>query len=373
MGKRNGYLKQEDLIYSRIYGRNRYKFKGESIQNPLGGAGKKGQLTPLLENIITGEQFYCKRIRGTQDYIESYYRAMILNPPAYQNISWPMDMVMMSCEEVEACEVFVESVYCEENKEPNEYVEYVLLFPYIGEIPWKSVAKTLENQKEHGWQNPAIRAMALSILQAVESLNRCGYSYHDIHLSRFFLMPDGQVYLEFSPLIYAMDDMASCATDVCDVTWGAYPLEFADPFIVQRFLEHKSAKLDMRSQNYSLCALLFYLFFARYAYDGRLLAEDSGSTMYQYYAKFLNYHKMPVFIFDPNDTCNCIGIFDDEQAVIKRWQQCPGELRQLLSDVLIEKNALRKEQSLCPTPSMWLDYIPKIQWDQNSASSGGNV
>ena len=201
--------------------------------------------------------------------------------------------------------------------------------------------------------------MAVEIARALESLNRSGYLYADIHLSRIYFSDVGSVYLDFSNLIFSFQDSVGRAADtVCRVEQGEYPLEFADPALVRGLAPH----VDLHSQNYSLCALFFYLFLGRYPYDGRLLTGYVDDTSQQHYVKFRDYHRMPVFIFDPEDTKNSLGAFWEEQQVIELWEELPGKLQEMFIRTLRQENAERTGPVNNPTPSTWLRCFRELGW-----------
>lgn len=212
------------------------------------------------------------------------------------------------------------------------------------------------------WKNPEIRNMSVQILQAIDSVNKCGYAYEDIHLSRIFFRSDGTVYLNFSNLVYSFEDFISEeATIFCRAEAGEYPIEFAEPAYVRGIQK----SFDFNTQNYSLCALLFYLFFGQYCYDGRLLTGYVDDSIQAHYVKFRDYHKMPVFIFDPNDSQNALGAFDEEQQVIELWEECPQMLRELFTMTLSQSNAERCGEVINPPPATWLRCFKQLGWITN--------
>ena len=70
---------------------------------------------------------------------------------------------------------------------------------------------------------------------------------------------------------------------------------------------------------------------------------------------------MPVFIFDPDDTSNNLGSFDDELKVAKLWADCPQIISEMFLRTLRQANAERKGevQELNPTPHEWLEAFAK--------------
>lgn len=358
--KANNYLTIDDLYYSTVYGSGIYEWnRHEFVQDPLGGNNGKGLLSPLLTNLLTGESYFIKRINCNYT-IHNKLKHRILNPPDRSNILWPSDMINLSDEQAAQCSLFVAQEYTEMPTPMNERKgNRALLFPYGGYPPMINGIRKLAQINQLSWKNPEIRNMAIQILHAMDSLNKCGYVYEDIHLSRFFFRDDGPAYLNYSNLVYSFKDFVSSdAITFCHVESGEYPIEFAEPAIVRGIQKN----FDFNSQNYSLCALLFYLFFGQYCYDGRLLTGYVDDNIQKHYVKFRDYHKMPVFIFDPNDSQNALGAFDEEQQVIELWEECPPILRELFTLTLSQNNAERSGKVVNPPPSTWLRCFSQLGW-----------
>ena len=360
------YRTQNDLYYSTVYGRGIYEWTGQLVQDPLGGDRGEGRVSPLLTNINTGEQFFLKRMseRG-----RSQYRRRILTPPRVERILWPSDMVHLDEEQRHACSLFVAQEYAPTPIPESERDESdALLFPYGGYPMMVDGQRKLAQIETPNWKSPAVRDMAVEIARALEGVNRSGYFYSDIHLSRMYFTEQNEVFLDFSNLIYSFrDSVGSAAADICRAESGSYPIEFADPAVVQGLIPC----VDLHSQNYSLCALFFYLFLGRYAYDGRLMTGYLDENVQQHYVKFRDYHKMPVFIFDPEDTTNSLGAFWEEQQVIALWEELPAPLRELFVRTLRQKNVKRLKPVNNPTPSTWLRYFEELGWcGENKRTEG---
>ena len=359
----NNYLTTEDLYYSTVYGGGIYKWdRQEFVQDPLGGDNGENLLSPLLTNLITGESYFIKRMNCNYA-LHNKLRRRILNPPDRSNILWPSDMVNLSDEQSAQCSLFVAQEYTETPTPMNEKKgNRALLFPYGGYPPMINGIRKLAQINQPSWKKTEIRNMAVQILQAMDSVNKCGYAYEDIHLSRIFFRADGTAYLNFSNLVYSFEDFVSEeATTFCHAEAGEYPIEFAEPAFVRGIQKN----FDFNTQNYSLCALLFYLFFGQYCYDGRLLTGYVDDSIQKHYVKFRDYHKMPVFIFDPKDSQNALGAFDEEQQVIELWEECPQILRELFTMTLSQSNAERCGEVVNPPPLTWLRCFNQLGWITN--------
>lgn len=354
----NKYRVQSDLFYSTVYGRGVYEWTGQLVQDPLGGDRGEGRVSPLLSNINTGELFFLKRV---PEYSRARYRQRILLPPRNEHILWPSDMVQLDEEQRRLCSLFAAQEYTP-TPTPGEARDEAdaLLFPYGGYPMMMDGIRRLSQIGTPNWKNPAVREMAVEIARALEGVNRSGYVYSDIHLSRMYFTEQNEVFLDFSNLIYNFRDIVGRnAANVCRTEPGSYPIEFADPAVVQGQIPFA----DLHSQNYSLCALLFYLFLGRYAYDGRLLDDYRlDDTVQQHYIKFREYHKMPVFIFDPEDTTNSLGAFWEEQQVIDLWEELPASLRGLFTRTLRQENVNRVKPVNNPTASTWLRCFEELGW-----------
>ena len=354
------YRDPSELFYSVIYGGGIYEWNGQTVQDPLGGDRGEGRTSPLLTNLFTGESFFLKRL---PDSARDRFRSRILVPPGSEHILWPSDMVHLEEGQREACSLFVTQGYSPAPDAEREGTD-ALLLPYGGYPRMVDGMRKLSQVESPSWKVREIQRMAVEIARALESLNRGGYLYGDIHLSRIYFSDVETVYLDFSNLVFSLRDSVGREADrVCRVEQGEYPLEFADPALVRGLTPH----VDLHSQNYSLCALFFYLFLGRYPYDGRLLTGYVDDTPQRHYVKFRDYHKMPVFIFDPEDTKNGLGAFWEEQQVIELWEELPRELREMFIRTLRQENAERTAPVNNPTPSAWLRCFQKLGWcgDQN--------
>lgn len=357
--KSKGYYSQSDLYYSTVFGSGIYEWNGQYVQNPLCGDKGEGHLSPLLTNIITGEQFFLKRFNCSYKMHNSY-RDRILVPPENDHVLWPSDMINLAEEQQSNCSLFVAQEYSP-TPTPIERRSgtRALLFPYGGYPRVVNGIRKLSQIDTPNWKVHEVRNMAIEIARALESVNRSGYFYTDIHLSRIYFNEDGAAYLDFSNLIFSFkDSVGQDAMEVCHLNDSEYPIEFADPAVVRGLTK----SVDYHSQNFSMCALFFYLFFGQYAYDGRLLTGYADDTVQTHYVKFRDYHKMPVFIFDPNDNQNALGAFFEEQQVIDLWDELPSPLKNLFIRTLKQDNAERTVPVNNPTPSMWLKCFKDIGW-----------
>lgn len=354
----NNYIKSENLCYSGVYGNGVYKYNDKKlIKDPLvGGSG----VSPLFANINTGELYFAKRFKlgnGVRDKrIHEILQKRILHPADRSSILWPSDFIVIPKEIDNKCNLFVMQDY---NEMPavtdwNKY-NMAMLFLYDGYPLMINAFTKLNEIKYKNWKNPDIRNMAYQILKAFDTVNKSGYIYGDIHLSRIFFKVDGSAFLNYSNLLYSFEDF--CSKDFAlyfSLKPGEYPFEFANPGLVDK----KINIIDFNSQNYSLCALIFYLFFGRYCYDGKALIDLPDNTRQEHYAKFQHYHKMP-FIFDKNNCLNAVDVVDEKCADL--WNDCPEMLKNMFTQVL-SQNMNRMEDVINPSPFTWLKCLNELGW-----------
>lgn len=355
--KRKKYYTQSELFYSTIFGGGIYEWDGQLVQDPLGGSRGEGNASPLLVNVLTREEFYLKRVPiGDRER----YRKLILSSLQDEYILWPGDMVHLEYDTRNICALFAAQEYTSSPTPLRERDETeALLFPYGGYPRMIDGVRKLSQIAEPNWKNQEIRDMAVEIALALDRVNRKGCVYADIHLSRLYFTDNGQVFLDFSNLIYPIQDCHGIgAVKAAEMKPGSYPVEFADPALVRGLIPC----IDIHTQNFSLCALFFYLFLRRYPYDGQLLTGYADETIQDHYVKFRDYHRMPVFIFDPDDTQNSLGDFFEEQQVVELWEELPGSLRKIFIQTLRKENAERMVKVNNLMPDAWLQCFRELGW-----------
>lgn len=338
----------DNLFFSEIFGGGIYQWNSQFVCSPLDRRGEEN--SPLLIHAVTGEQYYTKWV-DTSEGMRSYYQKLILSPPQCSNILWPSDMISVPEARAGLFGLPVAQNYFEVKpvKRPGETA--VLLFSYTGGLNAVGAAERLDRTSPHGWRDPVLQKIAGHTVEIFHWLNRAGYAYQDFHLSRFFFGNDGRVILDFTNLIFPLKKGSRGPSDRMRISSGKFPLEFAEP----AFVYGRKKRLDIRSQNYSLCALLFFLFLGRYAYDGRLMDENPDKTVRED-------RKMPAFIFDPEDLSNRVGEFEEEQLVIERWGGLPEVLKEAFL-MTLRQNGEKDSPCVCyPTPATWLWLLEQLGW-----------
>lgn len=347
--------KSPGLFFSALYGGCVYEWTGKSVRDPL--ARGDGRTSPLVKCIHTKSLFYLKRIAAGKKERKRYSR-YILSPPQRQVIAWPADLVALSPEQRRLCGLSLARDY-KDAPPPDENGEQqmALLFPYQKYPGWINGLQALPQHPDAiNWDNPAVRRMAVKIVRALALLNQTGYYYADFRLSRFFISENASAaFLDFSPLLYPIGGSHLQKED--RPSRAEYPLEFGDPAVAQGILK----KPDRRSQDYSLCAMLFYLFTGRHAYDGRLLSGyvdyDAGS----HYIKFRDSQRMPIFIFDPADPRNHLGALSEDRQTTALWERLPVQMRERFLAALKQENAERLFPTKLPNPQDWLAQFEQFR------------
>ena len=85
-------------------------------------------------------------------------------------------------------------------------------------------------------------------------------------------------------------------------------------------------------------------------------------TEEEHIRKFKDYHRLPVFIFDPEDLSNRLGDFTHEQQIVGLWEACPIEIRRLFTQTLCQANAERLKTGDNPQPGVWIDCFRQLNW-----------
>lgn len=330
--------------HSLIFGKGIYR-QVDQVQDPFERSGVS--TCPLLVNEITDEQFYMKKYpRGRRSL--QHYESLILSQPLSHNFLWPVDMIR-----------------CMDQASYDTNGDIEVLFPY-DEYPYLINGRDrFHSITDWSWKNKEIQTIAVNIVACLYELNQSGYLYGGLHLCKIFFTEDNYPIFDFSNSIFSNKEIRE---GDCDILLSDYTeesncpiIDFAEPALMQG----KIKKFDIETQNYSLCALLFYILFGRYAYDGRLLTGASDDTIKKHYAKFMRYHQLPIFIFDPENKENSLGTFDDELELVKNWEDCPKQLKSVFIKTLERESAERNKKVENPTPSDWLGYFYELGWVRN--------
>lgn len=342
------YITEEDLYFSLLRGSGIYCWNEIEDNDPVDISGK--MMCPVFMDVETEEQFLVKRIYWDK-YIRQYMRG-ILVPPETDYVMWPVDIVSLHGHQISVN--YAEHTFGLQTDEMKNRVDgdTVLLFPYKNYGISKTVKQELDEVKKINWKEPRVRELMIKIAEAFQNLNNQGYLCLDFDFSHLYIRDDRSIMFAYSNLlIRRAEDMHPDETS--ELCKGEYPYEFAEPALVQGKLQYADA--DM--QNYSLAAMLFYLMIGRYPYDGPLLLGLTDNNEVEHEHRFEVYHKMPVFIFDPEDTSNHLGEFAADQRIIELWDDLPEQIRSLFTKTLTQGNAERRNQVSNPSPGEWLECL----------------
>lgn len=353
------YVQNGQLYRSLLFGRCLYAWYGERAYDPLERLVGNGATSPLLTNLLTGERFFAKRFDG-DEYELAKYRSCVLYPIFKSMGSWPCDIIELNDAQAPDYRLFVRHEYTDVPTPVDRWPgRYALLFP-LGELSaLESAEERLRRTNvKDGWKSGDIRDMAVKITEAVININKAGYIFADMHFSRFFFSGDS-CYLGFSNLTFPLSDLddpqAKCTRAP---KRGEYPLEFAEP----AYAQGKVDAMDMRTQNFSLTALLFYLLLGRYAYDGNMTEHITDNNMINHYNLLDYFLETPVFIFDPQNRDNELGAnIQRNRETLSLWHDLPFDLQQFFYLGLNTESALRETRNI-PTPNAWMRRFEGLGW-----------
>lgn len=351
---RNRYYGPEDLAFSAMYGGAVYERSENTVPDPFSPPGESPGESPMMVNVLTGETMFLRRLNAAASQEVELYRLRILEKPSFDGVFWPIDLMILSPELQAKCTLFADNQYTDQTLPPQaRQGELAAAFIYRDMSAYERFDRWLSHAGPLSWENAAVVTASAAILRALNRLNRSGFTLNDFHFSRFFYSGSGRIMLDYSTLINSKREMTR-RTMLRTNFENNYPMEFGHPRVFDGSLKY----LSVQTQNYSLAAMLFYLFFGRYAYDGRLMTGYADTDLLSHYVKFRQYHKMTFFIFDPNDHRNSIGTFSDEERVIQLWNRCPEALRRRFCDALVlpAEGASGSSPSL-PTPTDWLSTL----------------
>lgn len=361
------------LHFSCLFGRGIYEVEPEL--KPIPHARSDREMTPVLVNILTDERFYLRRIPKSAESIKRF-KDQIMKPALRENVCWPSDMIRMTDELRQETAVSVTNYYSDDEIDVTaDEAEYGLLFLYDDQAETDSWSERVEpltdtmHQKSSaaaapGWKNEMIRSIAASVVSAIKRVNRDGYLYCDFHIDRLLFLKNepSRILLDYSSLIAPINGLPHQPLMPAE---NEYPIEYAEPAYVRKILDH----FDMQTQNYSLCAFLFKLFYQRYPYDGQLQHGHIDNDAQSHYIRFRDYYKVdPIFIFDPDNQENALGVEDREQTIIRLWEESPRGLREMFLRTLRTENALRRDAAgrqkpvKNPTPDEWLNLFCEQKW-----------
>ena len=383
------YIEPSKLYYSEIFPNGVYTHcENQVVPLPIPDTLNKVKNTQIVKNILTHKLFFCKKI-----YSSSKQKDVLISEILYPSshvASWPVDLIKIEkIDENKHIDIVdLRHLYCDEYHNVQEYAaNYILLFPYYendstcrgGYAYYTPLDAWLKNEPitQKNYKNNNIKRICVSIVHALNKVNKDGYTYFDFNLSRFMLKPDFTVVPEYTNLIMNKDLTNKKITKELSLQYGLIPLDFIEPFVYlsnstqqSNGRTEKTILFNMSTQNYSLAAMLFYLMFGRKPYEGNRLMQnqddiDDNVSHYAYlrnlYLKDENIH----FIFDNSyDNPNLLtDEYTDMFATeIGLWNECPKELRKIFTNTLNRQNTLRESYVRAPKPDSWVHLFDSLGW-----------
>ena len=356
----------DENYYSELYENTVYIREGMTGDY---GRDKRDGDTPLLRNIKTGEKIFLRRLSLRPDERGAYLQR-VLEPPRADGLLWPVDLIRLDGGADESCHLFVDHEYAP-IRTPSELLPggYAVAMPVLnadvipGDIKFNQI-------RPSRWTEKNIQTLAVRLAGILDQLNSAGYDCNDLHPSRLIFPPSGRVLLDYSHLICPRKIPSGVPGVSADA--GSflrtprnhnYSLDFADPAVIQGLVPIP----DRQSQNYTLAALLFYLFFNRGPYDGGLFAGYPDNTPHNHEIRMEYISRLPVFIFEPGDDSNAPGAFAEDDEIITLWAECPEILKSLFLRALPRTNAERRGKNTArPEPLEWLAAFRSLGWDRAS-------
>lgn len=383
------YKTVDEINFSIMHPRTSYHSDGSLLsQSVLNKMHWENGQSVILADENEKERYFAKRIRflgdkedyktGMDEYIRIHYDRLIANPPLSTQIMWPHDIVLLSENVGRNVDLMVANNYQVFSEDVKDDLSlYALLFPCGNDSVISTIKCSLQDCLEDirrtngpdscNYTNSLIRLLAYSTVYAIYEINRFGYQYYDIDMSRFFLDNNGWLVLDFSNMIYTsaeklmVNDGRSCIEEPEE-----FPMTYAEPALFQtktQMKQNNQSKIllpDYAAQNYSLSALLFRLFFDIHPYNGRLYETYDESSKMKRYNKCEAYLNNPIFIFDRENRDNCI---EDDRYQTELWKNCPEVLRNTFLNIFdIDNSTRRNSKYYYPTPAEWLNLLSELGW-----------
>lgn len=367
--------KDEDMDLSKSkFGNSRYTFWGESIP----GEDIYSRLSIIYDQY--GDKFLTKKIRyyfdewdadtGIDQQIHEHYHWMILNPPVSDMIIWPKDLIIMGPETTLCTTATVVNnyqVYATDAERDSS--NYGLVFADRDYHSLKSLKKVIQELKRRpltsnalSYCNPDIIKIVYGIILCIAELNDSGYYFYDFSFDRFLVDSRNNVYLDFSNLIFHESELKKLQRGWIHLEEPReFPLDFVEPWLFrqdqeiqekvvyvneQSMQQVKAPVADEITQNFGLCAMVFYLLYGIYAYDGKLHEKTDTDTPEGYYDFMRSQIENPIFIFDPEDTRNSLGVLDYDIYYQELWNKSPQQLKDVFINILRRENAERTNQNI---------------------------
>lgn len=311
----NSKIDSKKLVFSCLSGYNFYHVTQE-IVDP---SGCKKTLAIHQLNDTDVEIRFDTALKGVKSL--NRWKYFIEHPVDITNILWPVDII-------------------------KDEDQYGLVFRRRAFPALEPLKKLLYNDMKLDWRQENIQKLILGFLNLCQNIHTHGYAYHCFDMERMYYNPkDMSLLFDFSLSMARTYDQLHHEETIGMEDVG---IEFLP---LWHDMDHAN-KLTLADDYHAITVILFRMMVGRMPYQGRLM-DGIGDMMNllrdvdenSHVNMFRQYREKPVFIFDPEDQRNAIGLFDDEQDFIDRWEALPANVREMFTKVLCGDNIRRDQQS----------------------------
>lgn len=265
------------------------------------------------------------------------WKQYIEYPPDVEMLEWPVDIV----------------VRYEERSERIGLVFRKKAYPKL-----TSIKKILYNDLLLDWRKDNIRTIINNFLTKMDSIDKCGYFYHDFNLQKIKYDDNYRIFIPFNLSITRSNEQNNYKERIDKKELS---IECIPPWIDWN---EEETYMGRECAYYSIAVILFRLMIGRMPYQGRFM-DDWGGIMNElkdtdetiHIQMFKEYIKQSVFIFEEN-SLNSIGDITYEEKFVERWEQLPHDMQKMFIEVFSHKNIISKEtERVVYSPEEWLNII----------------
>ncbi len=265
------------------------------------------------------------------DSVNEKWRYFVENPVDISNVLWPIDIVDL----------------------PDGVLGLVFRKRALPKLePLKNL---LYNSPLLSWKKNDIKEITSNLLLTFSDMHENGYAYHSFDVEHiYFARNNSKVFFDFS---LGIDRHYDNSVAEATVDFNSVSIEFLPPW---RSFENKNM-LSLVDDYYSISALIFRLLIGRMPYQGRVM-DGQGDMMdllrdvdpADHYRMFEHYHANPIFIFDPNDKRNSIGLYTHEEKTVDLWEDLPDKIKQMFIETFSLNNvSAPQSKKMLYKPSEW--------------------
>ena len=388
------YVNVEDFCFSLVQGGSFYGFLGDEEKNPTQGLNEENAVCPVLCDSTSGEKFFAKRLRYFDDdmnfkdiTIHKHYIKLVKNPPKSPFIIWPYDIIeyndrllnyykSINGTRIPLYLVQHQNIYSSDID--NDPSGFGLLFSVEDVQGLKGLYNTIMEYKQESkldYNNEYIRHIIVQLVQRISEFAEAGYIFYDFDFSRFMVDSRGNLYINFSNHLFHqseyekllagsqyLEEPQELALDFIEPAFGHYnnSITYAD-----KTRPGKEIRVpDYRTMEYGLDAMIFYLMFGQYAYEGGQYEIRSELVDLSVRLEMCMDHiRIPKFIFDPKDRINAISnITEEDEKLQDLWDKCPENIKTHFIDVLCEGYAKRETDKLTYPKWSWKEVLGAMGW-----------